>query len=152
MVVGLALRLGGGAATGKAMTPACWSATLALSFTSLMIWNQSTFWLDVQKSARRRTPPGSRDSTSVRGGGSVRIPQVSRWARFRASIASAVEASLGTTTSKLLRKLGEAVALTMISLKMVELGMRTCLPSRVTRTVARVFSDLTTPDCPAIVT
>ena len=80
------------------------------------------------------------------------MPRVSRRARFRASIASAVEASLGMTTSKLLRKLGEAVALTMISLKMVELGMRTCFPSRVTRTVARVFSDLTTPDCPAIVT
>ena len=40
----------------------------------------------------------------------------------------------------------------MISLKIVAFGMRTCLPSNVTSTVARVFSDLTTPDCPAIVT
>ena len=59
--------------------------------------------------------------------------------------ASAVDASLGITTSKLLRKLGEAVALTMISLKIVALGIRTCFPSSVTSTVARVFSDLTRP-------
>ena len=55
-------------------------------------------------------------------------------------------------TSKLCRELGEAVELTMISLKIVAFGMRTWLPSRVTRTVARVFSDLTTPEWPAIVT
>ena len=69
-----------------------------------------------------------------------------------ASSAAAVEASLGITTSKVVRKLGEAVALTMISLKIVELGIRTCFPSSVTSTVARVFSDLTTPDWPAMVT
>ena len=80
------------------------------------------------------------------------MPGVSRRARLIASMAAAVEASLGITTSKLVRKLGEAVALTMISLKIVEFGMRTCFPSSVTSTVARVFSDLTTPDWPAIVT
>ena len=61
----------------------------------------------------------------ARGGGSARMPFCSFKARLTAARASAVEASFGITTSKLFRKLGEAVELIMISLKTVAFGMRT---------------------------
>ena len=64
-------------------------------------------------------------------------------------VAMAIEALQGTMTSKLPRTIVEAVLLTRISLKNTALGIRTWLPSNVTNTVARVFSDLTTPALPA---
>ena len=130
------------------MTPACWSATLARSLRSLSSWNQSIFWVGDQKSpgAEPRRPPGPRPRA---GGGSARTPFVSRKARWERVDGVGRRGLVGDHHSKLLRKLGEAVALTMISLKIVEFGIRTCLPSSVTSTVARVFSDLTRPDCPA---
>ena len=105
-----------------------------------------------REEVRILTPSGSSASTSALGRRVVdEYPSILSAARLMASMASAIEASLGITTSKLLRSSGRrGVDHDLLEDRRVRDA--TWLPSSVTSTVARVFSDLTTPVWPATVT